>query len=226
MKQIERTLEYMSNITTSEPEIGFTGTAAETTAEKIAHRISVVGNPLFVALPFFLFVAWKTAPDWPHALLLWIITAAGVTGIPFFFIRWGVRKGTYTDDHVSVREQRLIPFSVGLGGMILVFLLLILLGAARPYLASLTSALVSLALVMAITQLARYKVSLHMVGITGSVTLCSLLFSPWFLLLTPLVLLLGWARWQVRAHTVLQACTGFFLAIAVNWVTLWLFRVL
>jgi hypothetical protein len=216
----------MSDTTTSEAEIGFTGTEAETTAEKIAHRISVVGNPLFVALPLFLFVAWKTAPDLPRALLWWIITSAGVTGIPFFFIRRGVRKGTYTDDHVSIREQRFIPLSVGLGSMILVFLLLILLGAALPYLASLTSSLVSLALVLAITQLVRYKVSLHMVGITGSVTLCSLLFSPWFLLLSPLVILLGWARWQVRAHTVLQACAGFFLAIAVTWATLWLFRVL
>jgi hypothetical protein len=211
---------------TSKTEKGFTGTAAETAAEKVAHAISVVGNPLFVALPLFLLVAWKTAPDLPHALLWWIITAGGVTGIPFFFIRRGVKRGTYTDDHVSVREQRLVPLAVGLGGMILVFLLLVLLGAARPYIASLTSALVSLAVALAITQLAKYKVSLHMVGVTGSVTVCSLLFSPWFLLLSPLILLLGWARWQVRAHTVLQACLGVLVAVIVTWAMLWLFGVL
>jgi hypothetical protein len=216
----------LNDTTATNTEKGFTGTAAETAAEKAAHRISVVGNPLFVALPLFLLVAWKTAPDLPHALLWWVITAAGVTGIPFFFIRRGVRKGAYTDDHVSVREQRLVPLSVGLGGMILVFLLLILLGAAHPYLAALTSALVSLALALAITQLAKYKVSLHMVGITGSITVCSLLFSPWFLLLSPLIILLGWARWQVRAHTVLQACLGVILAVIVTWGILWLFGVL
>jgi len=211
---------------TPKTEKGFAGTEAETTAEKVAHRISVAGNPLFVALPLFFLVAWKTAPDWPQALLWWVITAAGVTGIPFFFIRRGVQRGTYTDDHVSVREQRLVPLAVGLGGMILVFLLLVLLGAARPYLAALTSALVSLAVALAITQLAKYKVSLHMVGITGSVTVLSLLFSLWFLLLSPLILLLGWARWQVRAHTVLQACLGLLLAVMVTWAILWLFGVL
>jgi len=210
---------------TSKAEKGFTGTEAETTAEKVAHYISVAGNPLFIALPLFFLVAWKTAPDWAHALLWWLITAVGVTAIPFFFIRRGVQRGTYTDDHVSVREQRLVPLSVGLGGMLIVFLLLVLLGAARPYLAALTSALVSLAVALSITQFARFKISLHMVGITGSVTVLSLLFSPWFLLLSPLVLLLGWARWQVCAHTVLQACLGLLLAVIVTWAILWLFGV-
>ncbi len=198
----------MKDTITSKAEKGFTGTEAETTAEKVAHYISVAGNPLFIALPLFFLVAWKTAPDWAHALLWWLITAVGVTAIPFFFIRRGVQRGTYTDDHVSVREQRLVPLSVGLGGMLIV-----------------TSALVSLAVALSITQFARFKISLHMVGITGSVTVLSLLFSPWFLLLSPLVLLLGWARWQVRAHTVLQACLGLLLAVIVTWAILWLFGV-
>lgn len=216
----------MKDTTEVQKEKGFAGTAAVSRAERVAHRISLVANPLFVALPLFLLVAWRTAPVLWQALLWWVVTAAGVTGIPYFFIRRGVRKGTYTDGHVSVREQRLIPLSVGLGGMVMVFLVLILLGAARPYLASLTSALVSLALALAITQLAKYKVSLHMVGITGSVAVCSLLFSPWFLLLSPLILLVGWARWQVHAHTILQACLGVVVAVGVTWLTLWLFGVL
>lgn len=206
-------------------EKGFTDVLAETPGERIAHAISVMGNPLFVALPLFLLVAWQTAPDVPHALLWWLVTSVGVTGVPFFFIRRGVRRGTYTDDHVSVREQRLIPLSVGLAGMVLVFLFLILLHVARPFIATLTSALVALALAIAVTQFARYKISLHMVGITGAITICSLLLSPLFLILSPLVFLVGWARWKVHAHTPLQACLGVVLAVIVTFATLWLFGI-
>jgi hypothetical protein len=212
----------MSNVT----EKGFSGDVAENSAEKVAHCISVLANPLFVALPLFLLVAWRTAPDIWHALLWWAVTTMGVTVVPYVFIRRGVRKGTYTDEHISVREQRLVPLSVGLGSMVLVFLALLLLGATRSYMASLLAACVSLALALAITQLARYKVSLHMAGMTGSVAVCILLVSPWFVLLSPLILLTGWARWQVHAHTVLQAALGVLLAVLVTWGTFWLLRII
>jgi membrane-associated phospholipid phosphatase len=46
------------------------------------------------------------------------------------------------------------------------------------------------------------------------------------LLLAPLVPLVGWARWQVRAHTVAQAVVGALIAVAVTLGTFWLFHAL
>jgi len=196
----------------AQTEKGFT-LAAETAGEKIAHLISLVANPLFVALPLFLAVALYTAPDLLHALAWWVIIAIGITGAPFFFIRNGVRKGRYTDEHVSNRAQRFIPLSFGLLCMLFVFVLLLFLSVPRALLATVVAALISLACAIAITQFLRFKISLHMAGSAGAVTVCVLLFGPWLLLLAPLVLLIGWARWKVGAHTVIQACIGTILAV-------------
>ena len=211
--------------TLPEAEKGFAASKAETLGERLAHIYSVLANPLFVAVPLFLFVSLHSAPDWQRALLWWGIITAGFTAAPFLFIRQGVRRGRYTDNHVSVRPQRLIPLSFGLVCMILVFVLLLWLQAAPPLLATLTAALVSLALAIASTQFARYKISLHMIGVSGAVTTCCLLAGPAFLLLVPLIVLTGWARWKVGGHTPSQAVAGMTLAVVVTLIVFWLFGV-
>ncbi len=206
-------------------EKGF-AVAAEMPGEKVAHRISLITNPLFEALPLFFAVALHTAPDLGHALLWWVIIAVGITGAPFFFIRIGVRQGRYTDDHVSNRAQRLIPLSFGLLCMVIVFISLLFLAVPHALLATVIAALVSLACAIAITQLLSFKISLHMVGSAGAVTVCVLLFGPLLLFLAPLVILIGWARWKVHAHTLLQACAGTILAITLTVTIFWLARIL
>jgi hypothetical protein len=158
----------MAMIEDPQLEKGFVA-APTTSGEMLAHWIPVVTNPLFVALPLFLAVALRTAPDPLHVLTWWGIIAVGITGAPFFFIRIGVQKGKYTDDHVSNRAQRLLPLSFGLACMILVFLLLLFLTVPRVLLATVVSALASLACALAITQLLRFKISLHMVGSAGTI---------------------------------------------------------
>jgi len=208
-----------------EIEKGFATSTVTTPGEKAAHLISIIANPLFIALPLFLAIACKTAPDLAHASLWWAIIAVGMTGVPFLFIRIGVRRGHYTDDHVSVRSQRLIPLSFGLLCMLLVFISLLLLHAALPLIAALTASLISLAIAIIVTQFLKYKVSLHMVGITGAVIICGLLFGPALLLLFPLIILIAWARWKVHAHTLLQACLGGAVAVFVTLIIVWLFGV-
>lgn len=216
----------MKNTPQQEIEKGFAAAPMATPAEKLAHIISVITNPLFIALPLFLAVALKTAPNPVHALLWWTIIAVGLTGAPLLFIRIGVRRGYYTDTHISVRSQRLIPLLFGLFCMGIVFLSLLLLHVARPLIVVLIASLISLVLATVITQFLKYKLSLHMIGITGAVTTCWLLFSPAFLFLAPLILLVGWARWKVHAHTFLQACLGGALALFVTLVMVQLFGLL
>jgi hypothetical protein len=59
----------------------------------------------------------------------------------------------------------------------------------------------------------------------GSVTVFVLLFGPILLVLTPLVALVGWARWWVGAHTVAQAAVATILAVVITIGTFWLVRV-
>jgi|SRR5579884_1248673 len=191
---------------------------------RIAHGISEVTNPAFVALPTFLCIALYTAPDIPHALLWWGVTVAGITMAPLLFIWQGVRRGRYSDHHVSRREQRFVPLLFAVTCFFLTFVLLLLLHASTHLVATVTAALAACAIATIVTR--AWKISIHLVGMAGAVTVFCLLFGFSFLLLSPLVLLVAWARWQVRAHTPLQALAGTILAVGVTLITFWLFGAL
>jgi hypothetical protein len=77
----------------------------------------------------------------------------------------------------------------------------------------------------AITHGVRWKVSLHLGGIAGSLTVFVFLFGPVLLLLAPLVALVGWACWRAGAHMVAQAVAATLLAVVITVGTFWLLRV-
>jgi hypothetical protein len=197
-----------------EQERGFSPQAAQEPGLRVAHIVSVITNPLFVALPVIFLVAWRTAPDIWRALLWWAVVAGGLSLAPFLFILRGVRRGQYSDQHLSVREQRLVPLLFGIACIILVFALLLLMRVSRALLAIMVAVLIVCILTLAITRY--WKISLHLVGIAGAVVGLVLVLSPLCLLLTPLVVLVGWARWRVRAHTIPQALAGTLLAVCVT----------
>ena len=145
---------------------------------RLAHIISEITNPLLVALPTFLVIAIWTAPNVLRGLLWWVVTAIGVSLAPLFFVVRGVRVGRYSDHHVSLKEQRFIPLLFGIVCVSVAFVLLLILQASRPLIATMTAVLVVLSIAIGITR--RWKISLHLVGVTGAVTACTLLFGPAF----------------------------------------------
>lgn len=82
--------------------------------------------------------------------------------------------------------------------------------------ATIIAVMLALAVATLVTHLAKWKISFHLVGIAGAVTALSVLFGPLFLLLSPLVLLVAWARYEVHAHTILQALAGTILAVGIT----------
>jgi hypothetical protein len=187
--------------------------------------ISLVSNPLFVAIPTFLIIALYTASSLLQACIWWGITVVGISLAPLLFIRRGVRRGLYSDHHVSIRQERLVPLSFGIACFFGVFVSLILLQASATMLATITAALVSLIVATGVTRFWT-KISLHLVGIAGTATVFTLLFGTVAGIVYPLVFIVAWARWRVRAHTVFQAFFGTVLAVSVTLLTFWLFGLL
>lgn len=196
--------------------------ATKSDSSRIALLISNVMNPLFVAVPTFLLIALRTAPNVAQALLWWAVTVVGLSATPLFFILSGVRQGTFTDPDLSQREQRIIPLLFGLLCTAAVFLALFFLHADRRVIAAIVAVLIGGVITLLITRY--WKISLHLVGVAGSTTVLTLVYGPIFLLLTPLVVLVGWARWRVQAHTPLQAVAGAALATFITVATFALFR--
>lgn len=182
-------------------------------ADRFARLVSEVANPLFVALPTFLIVALHTAPNWQRGVLWWLVTTIGISAAPFLFVYQGVRQGRYSDHHLSMRSQRLIPLIVGLACAAVALVLLLALQASRELLTTIAAVLVCGVFTFVITT--RWKISFHLIGAAGATTVITLLFGPIGLVLIPFVALVGWARWQVHAHTVAQAIAGTALAVVI-----------
>lgn len=191
--------------------------------DRVAHAISGICSPYVVTLPLFLSLALYATSDLFHALLWWVVTVVGISAAPFWFIRVGVKRGVYSDLHVSVRSQRLIPLAFALLCQVLVLIAdSLLLRASSLVLAALIILTVALAMAIAITHFG-FKISVHLIYFTGAWLIFSLVF-PLLFTFFPLVLLVGWARWKIHAHTPLQILAGAGLATAVTIVVFWLFH--
>ena len=98
-----------------------------------------------------------------------------------------------------------------------------LLHASSALLSAATAVIIVLAGCMVVTQVLKWKISLHASGMAGAVTVLVFIFGPLYALLGVLILVIGWARWQVRAHTPLQTLGGTLLAIVITVSTFLLF---
>ena len=71
-----------------------------------------------------------------------------------------------------------------------------------------------LAVALAIT--AFWKISIHAAVAAGTVTSLGALVGPWWLILVPLVVLTGWARVEIRDHTLVQVLVGAVVGASVT----------
>jgi len=190
---------------------------------RIAYWISFLFHPFVIVAPLFYIVSFRYAEHAYEGALWGTLVCVGVAGAPYAFIRRGVKQGRWTDRDISRREQRLAPFLITLGCMLLSMVLLLVLRAPLPLLATFSGMVLAVAAALLVTQLARWKISLHLIGFTGAVLTLALLVTPRAYGLVPLIAVVGWARWRVRAHTPMQAAAGAALAAVVTFAVVGLF---
>jgi hypothetical protein len=131
-------------------------------ADRLAHAVSAVMNPGYVALPTFLALAVATAPTVWAGVGWWVVTTLGISVAPLLYVALGVRSGRFADHHLSVREQCLVPFVVGLASAAEALGILLAWHASRALLATVASVVIGVVIAMAITHGACWKVSLHL----------------------------------------------------------------
>jgi hypothetical protein len=196
-----------------------------TPADRFAYWLSQLTSPFVVGPGVLGSISLATASTVTEGLWWLAIIGVGLL-VPFGWIWWDVNQGKVTDIHVSRRSQRLLPLLVSLLSLAGMLAGMLVLSASRPLVATLVAVIVEFALATLITQVAIYKISLHIDSAAGAVTVCCLLVNPVFLALAPLVVVIAWARWRLEAHSPLQAICGAALAVAVTVTTFWLFGLL
>lgn len=180
----------------------------------LARIVSEVMSPPLVNAVILMAIALQDAPNLLRALGLGLLAVVFVSFIPMVVIVRGVRQQRLTDHHVAVREQRPLPFAITLLCVVLGWLVLIAL-QAPPGLVVLVGAMaVGLLVTLLVTLF--WKISLHAACAATAVAVFTIVFGLPFLLLSPLVLLVSWARVARGSHSVAQVIGGIILGSTIT----------
>jgi hypothetical protein len=171
---------------------------------RIARWVSVLFDSSVLSLPIFIMFGWRAAGT---AGITWAILAlAIVTGIPLAYLTLGKRFGWVSDFEMSQRIERPRFILVSLSSDVLALLVLSALGGPHLLRVMVLTYFCLGATMFAISSF--WKISLHMVGVSGfSAALLFVFGAPaWLAFLS--VPLVAWARWQRRKHTPAQLAVG------------------
>jgi membrane-associated phospholipid phosphatase len=135
-----------------------------------------------------------------------LLTATFCGLIPYGIVIAGVRSRRWTDRHVRMRQQRLVPFLAAIGSFLAGLALLVGLGAPRQLVALVVAMLTCLAATMLLTLW--WKVSLHTAAASGTAAILILSFGPLFILALPPIVLVAWSRIRLGDHSPAQTMAG------------------
>jgi membrane-associated phospholipid phosphatase len=179
----------------------------------LGKTISRIFHPIIMNVCAFLVIGFFGLPD-RFTGVLWATVCLLVQVLPptvFYTIR--ARQGAYTDEDVSVRQQRNELYIFAIATLVIGTLVLLFFGLPRPFLALLISALVT-GLICAVVNLF-WKISMHGASVAATATVALLYSRELGLLLWLGALAVAWARVRTRNHTPLQVLAGFGVAALV-----------
>ncbi|WP_371479218.1 hypothetical protein [Kitasatospora sp. NBC_00315] len=139
--------------------------------------------------------------------------------VPTWFIRRGMRRGRWEDRHVGQRKRRLVVIPFIMLSVLTSFAVMLRLDAPADMTAMVLAMFASLVPIMVIT--VWWKISIHTAVASGAVACLAIALGPWWLLLYPLVAVIGWSRVVLRDHTRAQTLAGAAVGALTAGLTFW-----
>ena len=175
-------------------------------ADRLARIVSEVLAPAVLVAALLLTIGWH-AGETPGVSRWWGLPGAVFAAvIPLGYVLIGVRRGRLTDHHIPERADRRVPLLFGTASLAVGLLLLLALGAPREVVALLAAGGAGLAVFAVVTHW--WKMSIHAGVAAGTVTALTVVFGVVALVGVPFVVLGGWARVRLTAHTPAQVVVG------------------
>jgi len=176
------------------------------TTWRIATFLSQCGNPFVISIPCFAATSFRATSRWSDRLRWWGIATAVMTLPSFIYVRYGVRTGRLSDHEVSVRHERFWPYMGEIAAVLASYGIMRVLRAPREMTALVVSVAGAMMTITGVTLV--WKMSMHVVGTAGAVTVFVLLYGKRALPLVALVPLVGWSRYVLEHHTLAQIIAG------------------
>ncbi len=178
--------------------------------KRIANLTSNILNPFWLIMAMILLLSFASASSTLDALK-WALLSIALSILPVFLVMvYLIRKGSLDAVFTNVREQRTKIYLMGGSCTIISYIILAYSGAPPILVAGFVTGL-STAIIFTCINL-WWKISLHTALVAASVTVLVMLYG-WIAVGTvALVPLTGWARMELKYHSLAQAATGALLA--------------
>lgn len=187
----------------------------------VARLISQILHPVLLTLLSILIVGTSGIGEQPSGALWATLTIFLQVIPPTIFFVTRLRQGIYSDEDISIRQQRNELYLFGTISVVAGTAILYLLKAPLPLLALLISGL----LLNLTNWLINFfwKISIHSGAIGSCATIGLIYVRPLGIVLCLLAVALGWARVRTRNHTPTQVVAGFSLAVICILFVFWIF---
>jgi hypothetical protein len=190
--------------------------------ESLAKAVILMMNAPLLAVVTFVYI-YLTDPAGPSpTILAMAIFFSGVLPILIIFVQR--RSGIVTEMMVNEREERTKPFLGAISSYVLGTLALAYLEAPSSMVYLMACYLVNSVFMMVVTL--RYKISIHASGVAGPATFLVHQYGVRLWPLTLVMVVVGWARLQLRMHTVGQVAWGVLLTVLLTLAQLELYPLL
>lgn len=177
---------------------------------RVARLVTDLAGPGYVVIGLLLVIGGHSTGTVEG--LGWGLAAAVICGAcPLGVVVLGARRGWWTDVHVSVREQRLVPFAAALAANLGGIGVLLAAHAPRELVALVLAILGGLAAGGVIT--IWWKISGHTAVAGAAATVLAAAYGPPFLLTFLALPVIGWSRLALRDHTAAQVTAGALLGV-------------
>ena len=175
----------------------------------LAEAVSNVLSPpaVLAMLGFLLAISPAVAVPLLPALGWSVLHGLLASLLPVIYIVYLLKRGAIGDLHMARREDRNRPFVLGVTTALVAWALLALFDAPVAYqrLALFDAVLLSLIAIINVY----WQISMHGAAIVGALTISGVIFGlPFALWVSPLVLLVAWARLYLGRHSAYQMIAG------------------
>ncbi|MGA8857888.1 MAG: hypothetical protein WB643_12095 [Candidatus Bathyarchaeia archaeon] len=187
------------------------------TPEKSASVISLVFNPAVTAAFTFLILLYPMRSMQTFLLLMATCITFG-TMVPLVMMYQLTKRGLISDFNVSERQERTKPFVGAVASYLAGSGALLLLRAPTIIITLMLCYACNTVIMLLITL--RWKISIHASGIAGPTTALVYSIGTWAVVFFILLIPVGWARVQLKAHTPWQIFAGALVAAIATWLQL------
>ncbi|MGW0708947.1 hypothetical protein ACWD4G_23860 [Streptomyces sp. NPDC002643] len=175
---------------------------------RTARLITDTLAPANLVIAILLIIGWHSTSS-VTGIGWGLLAALFCGGIPIAVIMLGVKRGHWTDKHVRVREQRVVPLLATTASVLIGISLLVALQAPREVFALVVAMLVGLITTMIVT--VWWKVSVHTAVASGVVVILLLAYGAGMAPLILVIAAIGWSRVALGDHTPAQTVAGALL---------------